>query len=242
MIDGDDLSRHYIVKKENEITEISTATESNIVDEEVLFKALGHSVFDIVRKKNIIFEGWKDLKLYKTAISKVPSKYSSVKELKEVGVCYSRGVKQIGCVSTMIELANRKCIIISDNDTVALEKKAEHERSKQFGKWYTCNDIKKIKAVVTGEDFVITSSFNKPIGEVKQKYSITNDPDLTDTKGVISAIKSWLYQNNIKDQHEQKQIIRKIKDEIFNNLKQSQIKEDYYQLLHEIIKIINAMK
>lgn len=51
MIDSGDISRHYIVKKKDEITDIEQAQTSNIADEEVLYNALGHSVF--------AFSGWK---------------------------------------------------------------------------------------------------------------------------------------------------------------------------------------
>ena len=44
MVDSGDISRHFIVKKTNEVTTIESAGESNIAEEEVLYSALGHSV------------------------------------------------------------------------------------------------------------------------------------------------------------------------------------------------------
>ena len=45
MIDSGDIGRHLIVKKKGEVTSIESAKESNIAEEEVLYNALGHSVF-----------------------------------------------------------------------------------------------------------------------------------------------------------------------------------------------------
>ena len=67
MIDPDRIDRHYIVKKDHEITEIEEAKESNIFDEEVLLNALGYSVFEAIDKKVLIFEGWRDKKLFYVA-------------------------------------------------------------------------------------------------------------------------------------------------------------------------------
>jgi len=46
MIDRENIGRHLIVKKELEKTSARAADFANIVDEEVLYNALGYSVFD----------------------------------------------------------------------------------------------------------------------------------------------------------------------------------------------------
>lgn len=62
MIDKNNISRHLIVDKKNERTTLTQVDESNFVDEEVIFNALGFSVFETLKNSNIIFEGWKDKK------------------------------------------------------------------------------------------------------------------------------------------------------------------------------------
>ena len=49
MIDVEDIDRHYIATKRNEVTSIESAKDSNIADEEVLYNALVHSVFSALK-------------------------------------------------------------------------------------------------------------------------------------------------------------------------------------------------
>jgi len=64
MIDKEIIDRHLIVEKEKEITKITRVDISNISDEEVVYKALGYSLYDLLKPKNIIFEGWRDKKCF----------------------------------------------------------------------------------------------------------------------------------------------------------------------------------
>jgi hypothetical protein len=59
MIDSNKIDRHYIVKKADENTVLHEANKSNFQDEEVLFKALGFSSFELLKSCNLLFEGWK---------------------------------------------------------------------------------------------------------------------------------------------------------------------------------------
>lgn len=54
MIDKENVGRHYIVKKEKEITEVTEVNAPNIVDEKVLYNAMGSSIADILKERNII--------------------------------------------------------------------------------------------------------------------------------------------------------------------------------------------
>jgi len=55
MIDRENIGRHFIVKKDKEITQAYVAEESNFRDDEVLFTALGSSIFEVLNKKNLLF-------------------------------------------------------------------------------------------------------------------------------------------------------------------------------------------
>ena len=95
MIDREKTERHYIVNKKDEVTTIDQVNESNITDEEVIYNALGYSVFENLKLRNIIFEGWKDKKLFEIAIGKIPSALNNLKILTEIGLCHAKGVKDI---------------------------------------------------------------------------------------------------------------------------------------------------
>jgi len=116
MIDRENLGRHLIVKKEHESTILNEVTASNIVDEEVIYNALGYSIFEELKPKNILFEGWRDKRLYQVRVSKLPATLSNRDELKEAGVCHVKGVSDIGRVTPLLELAQRQWVIVSDAD------------------------------------------------------------------------------------------------------------------------------
>jgi hypothetical protein len=119
MVDNKIIKRHLIVKKEKEITNMEEVSESNIQDEEVIFKSLGYSIFSNLKEKNLLFEGWRDKKLFDTAIARVPGEYEDVKQFKTFGRCFAQGVKQIKNITPLFEAGDRKCLILSDNDSMA---------------------------------------------------------------------------------------------------------------------------
>lgn len=233
MIDSGDISRHYIVKKKDEITNIEQAQTSNIADEEVLYNALGHSVFAILKEKNIIFEGWNDKRLFQIALENASAEIK--KKYKNVGICHARGAKSMRAITPMIELAKRKCLIVSDSDSPAKEQKKLYEQEKGFGEWKHYQNIDSSIEAITGEDFLKNDFVVKQINVALSNANMPsfNQSNLPDKKGKIAAIKKWLIDNNMnKDQVND--AIKQIKDTIFENLKRQNIEDDYTKLLKEI--------
>ena len=149
MIDKEDVGRHIIVKKDREQTILTPVDDSNIVDEEVIFNALNYSVFENLKKNNIVFEGWRDKKLFQVASFR--SKDKKLKNLQEIGLCHAKGVKDIGRVTAILELANRKCIIISDGDEVAKEAQRKYDG---YGDWFRYDQLINDEKFSTAEDFL----------------------------------------------------------------------------------------
>lgn len=233
MIDSGDISRHFIVKKKDEITNIESAKDSNIADEEVLYNALGHSVFAILKEKNLIFEGWNDKQLFYVAIENASSTLK--KKYQNVGVCHARGVKTIKAISPMIELAKRECLIVSDSDQPAKEQQKIYRQDKGYGEWKIYQDIDSAVDAITGEDFVKNDFIAK---HVKAALSGTNMPKfddsiLPDKKAKLAAISKWLTDNGMTAD-QAKNTISEIKNSIFENLRQQDIDDRYTKLLQSI--------
>jgi hypothetical protein len=180
------------VKKDSEITSIEVAEDSNIADEEVIYKALGHSVFAILKENNLILEGWKDKRLFQVSLANASGDLK--KKYKNVGVCHSKGTKGVKVFTPMIELAGRKCLIVSDNDKHAKEMQKIHKQEKGFGDWKTYQDVDPEIEAVTGEDFVKNYFITK---QVKKVLVEENMPAFMETvlpikKGKLAAIEKWL--------------------------------------------------
>jgi predicted ATP-dependent endonuclease of OLD family len=245
MVDKENIGRHYIVKKENEKTSISTVDESNIIDEEVLYNALGYSVFENLKQQNLLFEGWRDKELFKVAMGRVPKKYGHLKKVFDsIGMCHAKGVKDFRNITPLIELANRDCLILSDDDKPAKDKQGEYRRDKGYGVWMRYSEIQPEVEAITGEDFIIAKAFSKSIASLRREYFYL--PELTgqklnSSKGRIHAIRSWLIQGGI-EQDKLREILNSIKDDIFDNLKSSHIEQKYYDFLSKLADYISKMK
>lgn len=231
MVDQSELKRHYIVKKKNEITSIEIAEESNIRDEEVLYNALGYSVFSILEEKNLIFEGWCDKHLFKTALENAG--HHLQQKYKNVGICHAKGVRTIGKISPMIELAKRSCLIVSDSDKTARDQKKAYEKSQGFGRWNTYQDIDPSIEAVTAEDFIKNDFIAE---QVRTALSDSEISDFDETvlpakKDKLSEIRNWLKNHCKMDDGEIKEKIAEIKSLIYENLSPSDIEYEEYEKL-----------
>lgn len=233
MIDSGDIGRHYIVKKNDEITNIDQAKESNISDEEVLFNALGHSVFSILKENNIIFEGWNDKHLFMIALENSPAALKN--KYKEYGFCHAKGVGTIKAITPLIELAKRECLIVSDSDKPAKEQQKLYKTDKGYGEWKTYQDIDASLAAVTGEDFLKNDFITK---HVKAALSGSGMPDFDKTvlqeKNKLNSIHRWLTSNGMS-QDQAKDKISSIKNLIFSNVKSQDIEESYTKILNGLL-------
>ena len=232
MIDPGDIGRHYIVRKKDEITSIETAEDSNIVDEEVLYNALGHSVFSILKEKNLIFEGWKDKRLFQVALQAASTDLKE--KFKNVGVCHAKGVSTIKTITPMIELAGRECLIISDNDRIAKDYQKQYRQQNGFGEWKKYRDIDSSIEAITGEDFIKNAFIAKQVNLVLTDLSMPkfSETNLTN-KNKLLEIKKWLMGNGMTED-QANDIIPKVKDSIFDNLRHQNIEDTYAKLLDGI--------
>jgi predicted ATP-dependent endonuclease of OLD family len=236
MIDDKNIDRHYIVEKENEITNVKSVTNSNYTDEEVLFQALGYSVFQTLKQNNIIFEGWKDKRLFEIALSKISESYKGLRELKKWGLCHVQGVKQIINVVPLLDCADRKYIIVSDGDAPAKEKQKNYNECHYNYPWKRYDELLGSGyKVETSEDFIKNRAIANAIAEIKNKYTDLPlfDADLLlQPKSKIKVLEEWLGSNQ-----DRKKIINDVKDILFDNLKQSDIEESYYKMLNSLKQI-----
>lgn len=232
MIDSGDIARHYIVTKKDEITSIESAKDSNIADEEVLYNALGHSVFAILKEKNLIFEGWKDKHLFLIALENAPADLKE--KFKNVGVCHAKGVGTIKAITPMIELANRGCLIVSDSDKPAKDQRKIYKRDKGFGEWKIYQDIDSSIEAITGEDFVKNDFIVKQVRLVLAGLSmpVFNETVLPNKNKLVFILK-W-FKDNEMTAVQAEDTVTKVKNSIFKDLKPRNIEDSYTKLLKGI--------
>ena len=233
MIDKEQVDRHIIVTKKKEITEINSIESSNITEEEVVYKALGYSLYEILRPKNIIFEGWRDKKVFDVYIkAKGSFAGDEKKKVQSLGLLHSLGVKDVPRIANMCENMNREYVIITDSDKPALERQKEHDGS---GKWLVYTNIPGIKAITT-EDFISKKNINKAIKETFKEYKIdailTLGPEIE--CGYIAEIEKHL-KSIVNIPLDIKRIMNDLKDHICENLKAEDLDDNYKKVVEFVV-------
>lgn len=161
MIDAKNIGRHFIVRREKEETMFERARPSKIRDEEVLYQAVGHTLFAELGSNNLVLEGYRDRRLVEVALN--DSRADAVRTtFDEMGICHAQGVKNIPAVTAMLDLIDRGCTIVTDSDTVATEARRRYDGKHA---WLTYGELVDT-SIVTAEDFVDVARINAGIERV----------------------------------------------------------------------------
>ncbi|WP_034301587.1 AAA family ATPase [Herbaspirillum sp. RV1423] len=245
MIDKENIGRHLIVEKKEEITTLSDAETSKIQDEEVIYKAIGFSLMEILKPKNLLFEGWRDKKLFQISKEKYLKQHASNKDIleadKNISICHAEGVKDVRNIAPLIELALRKLLIVTDSDAPAKEQKKRHMEAKMYGEWLTYEDLTGNSSFITSEDFINSEIIIEKLKILKNEFPNLPEltlQDLSDRKGKLHAIEKWI---NSKVQLEEKpRVLNQSKALLFDNLLASEILDEYQLVLDHIYKLAHA--
>jgi hypothetical protein len=185
-------------------------------------------VYEILKEKNILFEGWSDKKLFEIALKKD----KEIGEFfKEIGIGHLGGVKNALHITPILELAKRKVIIISDNDSVAREKQKEFVKNKGYGMWKKYNELINRK-IVTVEDFIKKETLTKFLNEILKTEGLNEKFDLNELpeNGRLGYIKNRLKEKGINS-GVIKELIQHFKELLFENLQIEDIEDDYFDFI-----------
>ena len=236
MIDQKDIGRHYMVKKEAECTSIEQAQESNIFHEEVLYNALGCSVLEIIKEKVLIFEGWRDEKLFQIALESAGATLK--RKYEKIGVSYAKGASRVSAITPLIKLAERKCLVVSDSDSLAKQYQKTYIQERGYGTWRTYQEVDPKIEAITGEDFIknrfIVKQINTMLSRNNMGRAKFKESDLPNKKDKLGSICGWLSKNGV-DSKKLKERVDEIKELIFDELEYDNIDvTEYTKLLKGI--------
>lgn len=234
MIDKEKIERHLIVEKKNETTVVKRAEKSHIQDEEVLYNAIGFSLFETLKEKNIIFEGWADKRVFEVArAAYIKGNAEKKKFLSPIGLTFAEGVKNIKNIAKFLELADRGCLILSDADNAGKQYKAAYEKEKGYGKWITYSDIFGNDTYMTAEDFVKTTALvarSKKFRSANKALSALTEDRFLDKKSRLGVLDEWVKELGLPVM-EHKKKIADLKISLFESLKDDEIVGDYNKVL-----------
>jgi len=228
MIDRENIKRHYIVEKKKEITTTKEASEENYGDEEVIYKAFGTSTFEILKEKNILFEGWTDKKLFDTAIKKDKN---TLRFFERIGRSHAIGVKSIKNITPILEWSQRKIFIITDGDQVSQQEQKEFINNKGYGIWKRYDELFNQRKIVTAEDFINKEVLKKVLNIKLKELNIEVDQNFQFPEiDRLNYIKEQLVKKNITS-NLLKEFVQSFKQELFRNLKSENIEKDYFDFI-----------
>ena len=229
MIDKERVDRHLIVKKNDEVTQVTIGSVSDILDEEVIYRALGFSLVDLLKQNNIIFEGWCDKHTFQRWL-KSKSVNSNIKnQWKDIGLTHALGAKDIARVAGMLESFGRNYFIITDSDQPSLEWK---DKFKGDGEWLTFKDLG-FENKETIEDFLDQKYVDSMIKRVLQKEQVDADISFEECPNFNAKIK-LIKTKMALSKAEAGRLSKLIKNQIFEELPSMQI---HLELLVESIDI-----
>ena len=238
MVDQHLIRRHLIVEKKNEVTQIQRAEKSRIQDEQVLYAAVGYSIFETLKQNNVIFEGWKDKEIFRVAAEAMSKTDKTLKEsLATIGMTFAEGVKDVKHVANFLELASRNCLILSDADKPAYEKRKQYVKIGAWGKWVTLRDVLgDSSTIATGEDLILPSAILKRANKWRTSISGLNaiEADALAERPKITVLQEWVTSAGL-NADELIDAMASLKDALFLSLKRDEISDDSEKLVRYVI-------
>lgn len=235
MIDSTNIERHLIIKKEDEISQLLYAKDSEFAEEEMIFRALGHSVFNSLNESNVIFEGWKDKKLFQVFTAKLPKAQRD--KLVKVGQCHANGVSSLRMMSPIFELTKRKMVIVSDGDDPAKQEQKKFKQVKMSGTWHTYQDLDPTITSLTGEDFLTEDYLSTNYNAHFKKLGFEElEPSAVPEFGKLKFLEDRLHAAGLSREDSKKEITT-LKDRLFNNLKFKDIDPKYSKVVDGILAL-----
>jgi hypothetical protein len=242
MIDREHIERHLIVTKRHEVTSLTVADASNITDEEVLYNALGFSLFEVLQEINIVFEGWRDKRLFSVAMKANTSRAKSLARVfKVVGCCHVKGVKDVQRVTPLLELARRRWIVVSDGDQAAIQYQRDYSGD---GPWKRYDELLGDRSIVTAEDLIKPDAFKHPLEEIRTRHAGLIEfaiDEIGKRSATIELISRWLSAGNLS-KDEIRSELEFVKEEVFSRLKPSQVQDRYFDFCEKLAETMKALK
>lgn len=241
MIDKKNIARHRIVKRENGVTVLHKVEKSRMQDEEVIYSAIGYSIFDSLKLHNIVFEGWRDKEIFRV-ISEHMIKTDDplASSIASWGTVHAEGVKDIKNVTKFLELAERDCLIVSDGDQPAKEKRIEFEKDRGWGKWITLPEAIGKEHIQTGEDLLCVEALIRKgnlFASTVQGLRHLVPSDFPDDTPCWVRLQNWIAELNLTKPHRDEKL-NQLKSALYQDLAIEDLREDATTLVRHIASSI----
>ncbi|ACU60965.1 ATP-dependent nuclease [Chitinophaga pinensis] len=224
MIDSEVIGRHIIVEKNDDITSLKkNISNAPFASDELLRRAVGVSIFECLKAKNIVFEGYLDKALF----SFYCKSFNLEKVFSTYGQVYLNGIAGAETLVQILNLADKKFVIVADSDETSNNKRADFTKNyPDFqNRWLAYADI--CKKVSTMEDFLTSSHIENQFK--KHGYIYTYDSSKNANYNIEKAV------------NKDKELKQKFKKILIDTAKKSDIETEYklyLDALKEALEVI----
>lgn len=220
MIDTNCIDRHYIVEKNFDITSVHQSPDAEYCDDSVLLNAIGVNIFECLKPKNLIFEGWLDKKLFDIYLTSLNPSLQKI--FSGIGKVYLHGISGVYTLVQILILADKSFVVISDSDKPSLDKRNDFfEKYPEFqNSWYDYANI--ISEISTVEDFLKSEYVEKSVKKSHPGFIFDKK------KTTIQNIEALVSGN--------KEMKQQLKKELICNATVKDIKPDYKTFIQVIAK------
>ena len=241
MVDRDRVDRHLIVEKRGEVTTATPAEGAAIANEEVIYRALDWSMFELLKPINIVFEGYRDRRMFEVYLRALVKTHPTRKTLTDIGLVHAQGVKDVPRVTEFLDLADRTYLVVTDADIVAKEKQKKFDGS---GEWCCFTDLVPGTEALTGEDFVRVDALVAAMSHVRASFPALVEPTsalFTSAAGRLAVIEKWLRDGGITDKEDLRNATSGVKQLVIDKLTHVHLEDEYATLVAAIRDRIAAM-
>ncbi|WP_321307458.1 AAA family ATPase [Marinifilum fragile] len=168
MVDKLNINRHFKVDKDKSITRIKQIDKNNPYEEELIYEALGTSVYEHVQPNMLVFEGKTDKDIFDAFTYKFRNDFKPV----QLGTISADGVEKMPQYTKFIDGKFVKGFILTDSDKDGVRIKEsiiEHNKSFSSKNTFEINDIIDTKMPSTLEDLYPQETI---IQFIKEKHDI----------------------------------------------------------------------
>ena len=241
LVDKLNLDRNKIVIKEHGETKLKDVDKDSPLEEEVVYEALGTSIFEIIEPNILLFEGSTDREAYDKFVNKFKDELSPPK----IRTCSATGTSNMYKYAKFFKskFVNGFMAIDSDDAGKQVKNKVNKEEPE------ISKNVIGIKDIVYSEkkETTLEDLFPKRISEGAVKDVYGKDISIKDYHPVLSQIKEWKKKNSLQNkdgklEELKSQIVKKVLKDIKEKDKNA-LKEEYslyYEYVKGLLKRIKA--
>ncbi|MBA2851599.1 putative ATP-dependent endonuclease of OLD family [Methanococcus maripaludis] len=256
MVDKDNLERHFKVTKTHGVTDIEQIDPEDPLQEEVIYGALGTSIYEIMEKHMIIFEGRTDKDLYDAFTKRFSETYSPL-GIKSICATGESNIPKYVKFFVNNKLIKGYVVVDSDKAGRGAIQRIKDEDGEFGNNSFELKNIldsatsenMDIKNILSKKEFVLEDLLPEEMVITEASKFYDHSFPYPENKSIMSHIKTVKKENNITTDGDLKDLKTKICLKVLNDLKALNDDEkviekypvyfEFVKLLHEKLREMN---